>query len=85
MSEKKETPKKVEQKASKPKSKKAQGKQRKGNGFGYVFINTKYGKRIKLVQGSNTIWLREEDLYAILRELVSRAFKYQPPKTEPYD
>jgi len=70
-----------------PKTEKPQRKQKKQgrNGFGYAFIQTKYGKRILIMQGEDKVWLREEDFYTILREIVSRAFKYNPPKTSSYD
>jgi len=66
------------------KNKKSKNKKQR-NGFSYTFINTKYGKRILIVQGDSKIWLREEDLKALLSEILERAFKYNPGKNAPYD
>ena len=66
------------------KNKKSKNKKQR-NGFSYTFTNTKYGKRILIVQGDSKIWLREEDLKALLSEILERAFKYNPGKNAPYD
>jgi len=76
---------KTEQKKTTKKAQRKQKKSQRKNGFGYAFIQTKYGKRILITQGENKIWLREEDLIAILNDVISRAFKYTPPKTNSYD
>ena len=66
------------------KNKKSKNKKQR-NVFSYTFIDTKYGKRILIVQGDSKIWLREEDLKALLSEILERAFKYNPGKNAPYD
>ena len=55
---------KTEQKKTTKKAQRKQKKSQRKNGFGYAFIQTKYGKRILITQGENKIWLREEDLIA---------------------